>query len=90
MVCGGRSASRITGRQERARSACAEAFLASPRMGCGKTQNKRKTCEDGLEELAAKVAEKGIQGREIRDLASQFARCLSVKAGLYDWSLPIV
>jgi len=30
-------------------------------MGCRKTQNQRKTCKDGMEELETKVARKSIQ-----------------------------
>jgi hypothetical protein len=32
-------------------------------MGCGKTQNQRKTRKDGMEELETKVARKSIQKR---------------------------
>ena len=47
------SANRKTGRQE--------TFLDASRMGCGKTQNQRKTGKDGMEELERKVARKSIQ-----------------------------
>jgi hypothetical protein len=30
-------------------------------MGCGKTQNQRKTRKDGLEELETRVARKSVQ-----------------------------
>ena len=47
------SANRKAGRQE--------TFLDASRVGCRKTQNQRKTGEDGLEELETKVARKSIQ-----------------------------
>jgi hypothetical protein len=86
MVCGSRGAIRKTGRQGRACSACAETFLASLRMGYGKTEIERETREDRLEELAAKVAEKGVQDREIGNLvvcmrhAFSLFRCFSSEA----------
>ena len=60
MVQRSRSINRKTGRQE--------TFLDASRMGCGKTQNQRKTRKDGMEELETKVARKSIQKRGFKRL----------------------